>query len=68
MPSVILSVSVVPVMDGIWVVCDNLYSTSNTPRIPTAPRSRIGLAMAMMATIRNEFDQIIFNCILCEYR
>jgi hypothetical protein len=24
--------------------------------------------MAMMATVRNEFDQIIFNCILCEDR
>lgn len=53
MPSVILSVSVVPVIDGICVVCDNLYSTSKTPRIPTAPRSRIGLAMAMMAMVCN---------------
>lgn len=50
MPSVILSVPVIDAIDGICDVCDNLYSTNSTPRIPTAPRSRIGLAMAMMAT------------------
>jgi hypothetical protein len=50
MPSVILSVSVGAIIDGICDVCDNLYRTSKTPRIPTAPRSRIGLAMAMVAT------------------